>query len=91
MAGSHYMIRVPRPETKFAILVNASTGKATHHKYIETVECNLPMLSGDDGNNSVGGPAWQFLFECESTGIQRVWGAEERALSTFDDPLKRAA
>ncbi len=82
------MIRVPRPEVKFAFLVNAATGLPTRHQYIETVECTLPLLPNEDGGNTVGGPAWQFLFECEVTGVQRVWGAEERALSSFDEPLE---
>ncbi len=83
------MIRVPRPETKFAILVNTRTGKPTPHRYIETVECTLPMLPGDEGANAIGGAAWQYLFECQITGIQRVWGAEERAPSSFDLPFAR--
>jgi hypothetical protein len=82
------IIRVPRPEVKFALLVNGATGIPTPHKYIETVECTLPYLVGDDGSNTVGGPAWLFLFECETTGIQRVWGVEDRALSSFDEPFK---
>lgn len=81
------MIRVPRPEVKFALLVNSATGEPTPHKYIETVECTLPILANDEGGNDVGGAAWQFLFECERTGVQRVWGTEDRALSSFDEPL----
>lgn len=85
------MIRVPRPEVKHALLMNAATGLPTPHKYIESIECTLPILPGeDDDSNSVGGPAWQFLFECEITGVQRVWGAEDRALSSFDEPLQCA-
>ncbi len=81
------MIRVPRPEVKFALLVNAATGLPTPHRYIETIECTLPILANEEGGNPVGGPAWQFLFECELTGVQRVWGVEERALSSFDELL----
>ena len=81
------MIRVPRPETKCPLLVNAATGLPTPHKYIETIECVLPLLPGESGSNSVGGPAWLFLFECELTGVQRVYGVEERALSSFDEPI----
>jgi hypothetical protein len=81
------MIRVPRPEVKRALLVNTATRLPTPHKYIESIECTLPMLPGEDGGHPVGGPAWQFLFECEITGVQRVWGVEDRALSSFDEPL----
>lgn len=87
MAGYTGMIRVPRPEVMRALLVNTRTGLPTPHKYIESIECTLPVLLGDVDSNPVGGPAWQFLFECELTGVQRVWGAEDRSLSSFDEPV----
>ncbi len=80
-----HMIRIPRPEVRKAILVNAKTGRPTVHKYVETIECMLPLRRASDKQGDyTGGPAWQFLFECQMTGIQRVWGVEDRAPSSFD-------
>ena len=81
------MIRVPRPEIRRALLMNEPLGFPTYHRYIESLECALPLLPDETPEDTVGGPAWQFLFECEVTGIQRVWGVENRALSSFDEPL----
>jgi hypothetical protein len=78
------MIRIPRPETRFAFLMNEAIGMPTRHRYVETIEAMLPMLPGNEEGLPVGGSAWQFLYECEVTGMQRVWGVEERAVSTFD-------
>lgn len=79
------MIRIPRPEVNRAFLVNAKTRVPTPHVYVETIECTLPMRCGNEGGEPVGGPAWQFLFQCEVTGLQRVWGAENRI--TFNGEL----
>lgn len=59
---------LPKPATRTAFLV--STGitipTPTKHKYVETRECEL-LGPG-------GGPAYEFVFECQETGMQRRWG-----------------
>ena len=62
-------------------------GVPTWHRYVDTVECVLPMKPGNPGERPVGGPAWQHIWECEITGLQRPYGAEPRDKSSFDtDP-----
>jgi len=37
------------------------------------------MLSDPDG-----GPAWEFVYECEVTGARRVWGTEDRKVRSWE-------
>lgn len=61
----------PKPETKMALL--ASEGFAafrlTKHFYVDTREA------------AVLGPhpeAWEFIFKCAETGVERRWGIVNR-------------
>lgn len=84
------MIRAPQPPTTRALLINAKTGQATWHRYIATHECVLPPFAfiDDIGEATGGGPAWEYIFECELTGLQRVWGNSHRQASEFDEKFE---
>lgn len=55
----------------------------TWHRYIGTYPCILPKIAGPNGE-PMGGPAWEHIYQCEVTGAQRRWGADERSPSSFD-------
>lgn len=63
--------KLPVPVTKTALLPSFGYGgitpRITRHTYSRTVECMLP---GD-------GEAYEFLFRCEETGVERRWGTYE--------------
>jgi len=66
--------RLPTPTTKVALLPSFGYGpglvpRITKHTYSRTMECILPS---PDGN------AYEFLFRCEETGVERRWGTEDR-------------
>ena len=59
---------LPKPATRSAFLISAGLSEPTFtkHKYVET---RLTELAGVGG-----GPAYEFVFECEETSMQRRWG-----------------
>jgi hypothetical protein len=66
-------VKPPKPETLRAILPSFGSGPGrptwTEHKYVETRECMLP---------SPDGAAWEFIFVCEVTKVERRWGTADR-------------
>ncbi len=66
-------MKYPKPETLTAILPSFGYGPGrphwTEHKYVETRECTLP---------SPDGAAYEFIFVCTETNIERRWGTEGR-------------
>lgn len=60
--------KLPVPSTKEALLPSFGYGpgwpRITKHKYSRTLECTLP----DDGD------AYEFMFKCQETGVERRWG-----------------
>lgn len=74
---------VPQPKSKRAKLMSAGCRRPTWHIYVATMECTVPRVGGANGE-VLGGPGWEFLFECEETGAQRRWGLEDRTPSSFD-------
>lgn len=60
--------KIPEPVTKTALLPSFGYGpgtpRVTEHEYSRTVECFLP----EDGE------AYEFLFRCKETGVERRWG-----------------
>lgn len=79
------MTRRPKPQSINVTLMNQRTRQWTKHRYVDTVECILPMV--DDEGLIIGKePAWEHIFECEVTGLQRRYGTEDRQSSAFDAP-----
>lgn len=72
-------IKPPVPETKIARLPSFGYGAGlprwTIHKYVKTMECNLP---GPDGE------AWEFVYRCEETGAERRWGVVDKDEAIYD-------
>lgn len=64
-------IPAPEPETTSAYLVLENKKRATLHIYLETRE------------TIVDGPAWEYIFKCLETGVERRWGVIDRL--TFKD------
>lgn len=60
--------KMPEPETKEALLPSFGYGpglpRITRHVFTRALECHLP---GE-------GEAWEFLYKCEETGVERRWG-----------------
>jgi hypothetical protein len=69
-------VKPPKPQTLTAILPSFGSGagrpRCTLHKYIATRECSV---AGPDGD------AWEFIYECQETGVERRWGIEDRLVS----------
>jgi len=65
--------KLPVPETKEALLPSFGYGpgypRITRHVYSRTMECTLPSPDGD---------AYEFLYRCSETGVERRWGTQER-------------
>lgn len=65
--------KLPVPITKEALLPSHGYGpgwpRVTKHKYSRTLECTLPSPDGE---------AYEFLFKCSETGVERRWGTWER-------------
>lgn len=63
----------PKPEVTEALLPSFGYGpgvpRITKHKYVRTMECNLPSPDGE---------AWEHIFSCQETGAERRWGTEDR-------------
>lgn len=64
--------RLHAPRTLVALLPSMGYGpgrpRITKHTYSRTMECTLP---GD-------GDAYEHLFKCGETGVERRWGTEDR-------------
>lgn len=73
----------PKPDTRTALLESAGLTHSTitRHNYVET---RLTEISGP------GGQAYEFIFECQETSMQRRWGTE-RVLGDVDSPVTEAA
>lgn len=71
--------KLPEPDTKTALLPSHGYGPGrpviTPHTYTRTRECNLP----EDG------PALEYLYKCEVTGVERRWGTRFIAEAKSDD------
>ncbi len=67
----------PKPETKRAFLWSEGKRKFTWHTYIGTYECWEPYRL-TPGEEKVGGPGWEHVFECDESHAQRRWGFESR-------------
>jgi hypothetical protein len=67
------MSKPPIPETKVALLPSFGYGpgvpRITKHVYSRTLECVLPAPDGD---------AFEYLYKCTETGVERRWGTYER-------------
>lgn len=59
-------LKTPKPETKTAWLVSAGlpTPGWTIHHYVET--------------RATPDASWEHVFACSKTGVQRIWGVENR-------------
>lgn len=53
--------------------------KATRHKYVKAIEASLPVtgLNGEETWEDV----WQYIYACEETDVERVWGYASRDLN----------
>ncbi len=64
---------LPVPETKTALLPSFGYGpghpRITRHTNSRTLECTLP---------SPDGSAFEFMYKCSETGVERRWGTYER-------------
>lgn len=62
-------LKGPKPETLTALLPSFGYGpgrpRITVHTYVDTRECVLPTPDGE---------AWEFVFKCSETGVERRWG-----------------
>jgi hypothetical protein len=56
--------------------------KATRHKFVKTIETSVPSLPEGTWED-----VWQFVFSCEETGTERVFGYASRDLTGI--PLAR--
>lgn len=67
-------IPLPRPQTLTANLESEGIkGTVTLHRYVDTIPCD------------VGGPAFEFIYECSLTGARRRWGLIERIDLILED------
>ena len=66
----------PEPETKVAWLQSygyiPGVPVFTEHHYVRTVECQLPAPDG---------AAWEHLYRCTKTKVERRWGVEDREVT----------
>lgn len=62
--------KYPKPETKRAKLISMGLTQPTFtpHRFVETRVCELPGPGG--------GLAYEFIFECMETSMQRRWGTQ---------------
>lgn len=67
----------PKPDTLNAHLESAgyTHSRATLHEYVDTRECEVevPRTEG-----TAKQPAWEFIFKCTETGVERRWGCVDR-------------
>lgn len=66
----------PKPDTICAYLPSDGyrDRRATLHNFLEAREAN------------VEGPAWEYVYVCSETGVERRWGLVERLVFTgFDE------
>ena len=67
----------PRPDTTTALLESGgyTHKRATVHTYVDTRECEVevPRTEG-----TAKQPAWEFIFKCNETGVERRWGIVDR-------------
>ena len=69
-------MKPPKPETLRAILPSFGYEPGgrptwTDHHYVETRESSVAGPNGE---------AWEFIYECEVTGVERRWGIVDRAV-----------
>ena len=77
LAGTTLTRLLPVPETKTAILPNSADGRPTRHRYVRTEPSTFVMdLSPVKGNYRVA-LCHKFIFRCDVTGAERVWGVEK--------------
>lgn len=62
-----------RPETTEALLVCASLGRATPHRYVRTDVCVSDLVGREPQSTDV---LARFVFRCDVTGEERPWGCE---------------
>lgn len=71
-------MKAPIPQTRGAFLPSAGydSMKATRHRYVKAVETSVPGIIPGTWED-----IWQYIYACEETGIERVWGYASRDLS----------
>jgi hypothetical protein len=71
------MAKAPTPVTKNPWLPSEGYDqmKATKHRYIKAVESTIP------GEGEEWEDVWLYIFACEETGAERVWGYASRNLT----------
>jgi hypothetical protein len=47
--------------------------RATRHRFVKTVETSIPGLRDGTWED-----IWQFIYACDDTGVERVWGYVSR-------------
>ncbi len=57
--------------------------RATRHKYVKAVENSVGNADGTWED------VWQYVFACEETGVERVWGYASRDLVAMSLPTER--
>lgn len=77
--------RPPSPETKLAHLTSDAFEAPTWtlHKFVKTQAC---VLAGP-----LGGPAYEFIYQCTQTGFQRRWGTVDRTVPIPEVDLPNGA
>ena len=76
--------KAPAPVTKNPWLPSKGFDemKATRHKYVKAIEASLPGPAEGEWED-----VWQYIYACEETGAERVWGYASRDMP--DIPLAK--
>lgn len=76
------MSKAPTPVNKHPWLPSRGFDemRATRHKYVKAVETSVPGPQPGEWED-----VWQYVFSCEETGVERVFGYASRDMS--DIPL----
>lgn len=71
-------MKAPIPATKTALLPSSGYDqlKVTRHRYVKAVETSHPGLTPGTWED-----VWEYIFACEETGVERVWGYASRDLT----------
>jgi hypothetical protein len=80
------MSKAPTPATKTACLPSLGFDemRATRHRFVKAVETSVPgPLPGEWED------VWQYIYACEETGVERVWGYASRDMASTSIPLIR--
>jgi hypothetical protein len=75
VAREYNMAKAPTPVTKTAWLPSKGYDymRATRHKYVKAIEASIPGLMDGTWED-----IWQYIYACENTGVERVWGYASR-------------